>query len=108
MTSKCKTCGHHRNFHDETRGVICIETPYCKCEKFQPEDEISYPNGFSHKPVFKKQKKGSSEEEKRKEYEKFFNEQMRIFKGHTDRINLRLVNKYVEMFFPERDKKSNG
>jgi len=40
--------------------------------------------------------------EKRKEYELFFEEQMRIFKGHTDRINLRLVNKYVEMFFPER------
>ncbi len=43
--------------------------------------------------------------EKRKEDEKFFNEQMNIFKGHTERINLRLVNKFVEMFFPERNKK---
>ncbi len=44
------------------------------------------------------------EKGKRKEYEKFFEEQMRIFKGHTNRINLRLVNKYVKLFFPERDK----
>ncbi len=42
------------------------------------------------------------EEEKRKEYEKFFEEEMRIFKGHTDRINLRLVNKYNKLFFPIR------
>ncbi len=43
------------------------------------------------------------EEEKRKEFEEFFEEQMRIFKGHTDRINLRLVNKYTELFFPVRE-----
>jgi len=42
------------------------------------------------------------EEKKRKEFEKFFEEQMRIFKGHTDRINLRLVNKYAELFFLDR------
>ncbi len=44
------------------------------------------------------------EEEKRKEYEEFFNEQMRIFKEHTDRINLRLVNKFTQLFFPQRGK----
>ena len=44
------------------------------------------------------------EEEKRKEFEKYFEDQMRIFKGHTDRIGLRLVNKFTELFFPERGK----
>ncbi len=45
------------------------------------------------------------EVERKKEYEKFFNEQMEIFKGHTDRINQRLLNKFVELFFPERGKR---
>jgi len=43
-----------------------------------------------------------TEEEKRKVFEKFFNEQMEIFRGHTERINLRLVNKFTELFFPDR------
>ncbi len=42
------------------------------------------------------------EKEKREEYEKYMNEQLEILKGHHQRIMLRLLNKFNELFFPRR------
>lgn len=38
-------------------------------------------------------------EEKKKEYQKFMNEQLEILKRHHERIMLRLLNKFNELFF---------
>jgi len=36
-------------------------------------------------------------EKYKKEYDEYMNEQMRILRGHTDRIMLRILNKYMEL-----------
>ena len=37
-------------------------------------------------------------DKQKKEFDKFLNEQMRIFKGHSERLGLRIVNKMTELF----------
>lgn len=36
-------------------------------------------------------------EKQKKEFDKFLNEQMRIFRGHAERLGLRIVNKIGEL-----------
>ena len=49
-----------------------------------------------------------NKEEKIKAYNRYFNEQMKILKGHSDRIFLRLANKYATLNFTSVDTKANN
>jgi len=36
-------------------------------------------------------------EKQKKEFEKYFNEQMQIFRGHAERFAQRIANKYLQI-----------
>ena len=48
-----------------------------------------------------------TELQKRKEYDKFINEQLEILKGHFDRTMLKVINKIGEIWLSEKSGKAN-